>query len=369
MKNCIRLLALSSVLAASAAYSAPFMAVGDGAELFLTGTLGVRADDNIFLQSSKVDDIIFDIDPGFDLTFGKGSVTQGHFTYVENISRYSKNSDLNTELSAVNFSSNYDDGKNKFTAAAGYNQLNQNTVDIRGAGLIRRDVTNASANLEVSASAKSKVGVGAAYNDVNYKRSGFSDLTTVEVPVNYYYAATAKVDLSLGFKYRSSDVQGGTNSKDYLYRVGARGEFSPKVSGSILVGYGQRDLDSGGTKSMINVESILNVALSPKSTLRLNASNDFGVAAAGNQQKTLTLGGTVISKVSDQLQTRVGLTYMANNYYTRTDDYIEGTIGADYVVSTHVTISGGYAYRKNSSDIKTSEFNDNVFSLAANFRY
>lgn len=368
MKNCIRLFALS-VLAASAAYSAPFLAVGDGAELFLTGTLGVRADDNIFLQSTKVDDVIFDIAPGVDLTFGKGSITQGHFSYVETISRYSQNSDLNTELAALNFASNYNDGKNTFNAAAGYNQLNQNTVDIRGATLIRRDVTTASANVEVSASAKSKVGVGAAYSDTDYKPAGFSDLTTFEVPLNYYYAVTSKVDMSVGFKYRKSEVQGAVDSNDYLYRVGARGEFTPKVNGSLMVGYGQRDLDSGGDKSMLNLEGVLNIALTAKSTLQLNASNDFGVAAAGNQQKTLSLGGVLISKISDQLQTRLGLTYLANDYYTRTDDYIEAQVGVDYTVSNNITISGAYAHRNNSSDISAAEFNNNVFSLSANFRY
>ena len=245
MKTSIRLIALS-LAAASFAYSAPFLAVGDGAELFLTGALGVRSDNNIYMATTKVDDIIFDINPGVDFVFGKGSVNQGHLSMVGNISRYSQNSGNDTELAAINFSSNYDDGKSKVAVTAGYNELNQNTVDIRtGNNLNRRDVTNLGLKGETSVSAKSKVGGEIKYNNTAYKLAANKDLETVEVPVNYYYAVTPKVDLSMGFKYRNTAVTNGIDSKDYFYRVGARGEFSPMVTGEVKLGYGQRDLQVG----------------------------------------------------------------------------------------------------------------------------
>jgi hypothetical protein len=368
MKNSIRVLALS-LAAATAAYSAPFLAVGDGAELFLTGTLGVRADDNIYLSPDKVSDTIFSVNPGLDFTFGKGATTQGDFSFTENIDRYSQNNNLDTELAALNFYTRYDNGVSKFNTQASYNELNQNTVDIRGDSLVRRNVTNIGANGEFAATAKSKVGIGATYNNTDYSRAGYSDLTTVDVPLNYYYAVTSKVDLSFGFKYRNTTVAGGIDSKDYFYTVGARGDFTPKMTGSVSVGYGQRDFDGGSSKDIINLDAMLNVALTPKSTLQLTASNDFGVSAAGQEQKNFSLGGIVSTKVTDQFSFRGGLSYRAIDYYTRTDDYIEGQLGADYVVSTHATLSASYAYRHNSSDLASAEFTGNVFSIAASFRY
>jgi hypothetical protein len=65
----------------------------------------------------------------------------------------------------------------------------------------------------------------------------------------------------------------------------------------------------------------------------------------------------------------VGLNYRAIDYGTRTDDYLEGTIGAAYTVNANVSIVGGYVYRNYSSDLAASEFKNNVFSVAANFRY
>lgn len=368
MKTSIRSIALF-LAAATVAYPAPFLAVGDGAELFLTGTLGVRADDNIFLNTSNVDDVIFDINPGVELVFGKGSITQGSFSYTENIARYSQNDGLDTELSSLNFNSHYDDGKTKFSAQAGFNQLNQNTVDVSGPGLTRRDVTNLGANAELSASAKSKVGIGAKYNDTDYKSAGNKDLTTFEIPANYYYAVTAKVDLSFGAKYRSTEVQSGVDSTDLFYRVGARGEFSPTISGSVMVGYGERDFDVGGSKDLLDLDAMLNIALSPKSTLQLTAGNDFGVSAAGQEQKNFSLGALLISRVSEQLSLRTGINFRNIDYYTRKDDYVEAQFGADYVVSNNITIVGAYAYRKNDSELAGSDFTNNVFSLAAKFRY
>ena len=62
-------LALALMALAGISHAAPFLAIGDGAELFATGTLGVRADDNIFLSGKATSDTIFDVNPGLTLDF------------------------------------------------------------------------------------------------------------------------------------------------------------------------------------------------------------------------------------------------------------------------------------------------------------
>ena len=76
MNVTLRTTLVSAVLAA-AVQAAPFMAIGDGAELFLTGKLGVRSDDNVLLANRAESDLIFEFAPGVDLTFGKGAQLQG----------------------------------------------------------------------------------------------------------------------------------------------------------------------------------------------------------------------------------------------------------------------------------------------------
>ena len=64
-----------------------------------------------------------------------------------------------------------------------------------------------------------------------------------------------------------------------------------------------------------------------------------------------------------------GLSWRAIDYLTRTDHYVEGTLGATSVVNAYVNIVGAYAYRSNSSVLNGGDFTNNVFSVAANLRY
>ncbi len=372
-----RALAVAAAVMSSSLQAAPFLAIGDGAELFVTGTVGVRSDDNVFLSndsgrragaaSQVVSDTIFEITPGFDLTFGKNAQTKGSLSSGVAFSNYSDNGRLDTTLLNINFRSNYDDGKLKLNTAAGYNELNQNSVDIRG--LTRRDQTFVNGGGEVSVSEKTSVAAKLSFDKLNYKRAGYSDTETLEVPLNVFYKVSPKVDMSLGYRYRDTQVQIGSDSQDNYFNVGARGEFSPKLTGSFNVGYNQRSLTRGKDQDLFGFEADLAYELTPKTMLNFGASNDFGTSASGDQQKNFSLNGRVSTKVSEVWTLGGGLSYRAIDYLTRTDDYVEGQISATYVVNAYVGISGAYAYRNNSSDLRGSEFTNNVFSLSANFRY
>ncbi|MBI5690766.1 MAG: outer membrane beta-barrel protein [Verrucomicrobia bacterium] len=366
MKNLIRISLLSASLAAGSV-AAPFMAIGDGAELFLTGTLGIRSDDNIFLSRNTESDLIFDIAPGVDIVFGKNAQLKGSLTLVDTFSNYSDNSGLNTNLFAGAFKSNFDDGKLKLGFNVSYTELNQNSFDIRG--LTRRDVFNAGANTEVEISQLSKVGAGVVFNHENYKRRGYTDSDSLTVPIDFFYKWTEKTDLSFGYRYRDYRVDLGSDSTDHFFNVGARGEFSPKLKGRFAVGLNTRKLDRGGDDTQLGVESAFTYEISPKTSFDFGVSNDFGTSPQGAQQKNFILFGTINTKLSEEWSANVGVNYRSIDYGARTDDYFEGTLGAAYTVNANVKIVGGYVYRNYSSDVAANEFKNNVFSVAANFRY
>ncbi|MEK9135679.1 MAG: hypothetical protein AAB393_01045, partial [Bacteroidota bacterium] len=308
MKNIIRISLLSASLAAGSS-AAPFMAIGDGAELFLTGTLGIRSDDNIFLAKNADSDLIFDIAPGVDITFGKNAQLQGSLTLVDTWSNYSDNSNLNTNLFAGSFRSNYDDGKLKLGFNASYTELNQNSVDIRG--LTRRDVFNVGGNTEVEVSQISKIGAGVTFNHENYKRRNYTDSDSLEVPVNFFYKWTEKTDLSVGYRYRDYRVDIGSDSTDHFFNVGARGEFSPKLKGEFQIGLNTRKLDRGGDDTMLGINSRFMYEISPKTGLDFNISNDFGTSPQGEQQQNFALGGSINTKLSEEWSMNFGLNYRA----------------------------------------------------------
>lgn len=361
-------LALATVAMSVAANAAPFLAIGDGAELFATGALGIRADDNIFLSKNATSDVIFDITPGAELTFGKDAQLKGALTLVDAFSNYSSNSGLNTNLFSGDFVAGYSDGgKLKLDLGTGFHELNQNAVDIHG--LTRRDAFNFHSKGEVEVSPITSVSAGFAFTHTNYKRAGYGDSDDYVVPINFYYKWTPKTDLSVGYQYRSYDTQIGQNSTDNYFNVGARGEFTPKLNGEFTVGYTKRNLAKGNDETTLGLNANLTYAYSEKTTLQFGASSSPDTSPQGQQQKNFSLNGSVNCNLTDQWKVRGGLSYRSIDYLTRTDHYYEATLGATYIVSTYVNIVGAYAYRNNSSVLSGGEFTNNVFSVAANLRY
>jgi len=53
----------------------------------------------------------------------------------------------------------------------------------------------------------------------------------------------------------------------------------------------------------------------------------------------------------------------------RTDDYVEGTIGATYIINANFSVNGSYIYRENTSDAASAEFKNNVVALSISARY
>ncbi len=367
MKTNFVSLGIALLALGSAASAAPFLAIGDGAELFATGTVGIRADDNIFLTNNATSDTIFDITPGAEITFGKDRQLQGALTLVDAFTSYAKNSNLNTNLFSGDFNARYSDGKLKLGVMTGFHESNQNTVDNRG--LTRRDAFTVGGNGEIEISEITSVAAGVTATHTNYKRKGYADSDDLVIPINFYYKWTPKVDLSAGYSYRNFQTQIGQDSTDHFFNVGARGEFTPMLTGEFNIGLTTRKLATSGDVHMLGLSAKLNYTITPKTVLQLTSSNSPDTSPQGSQQKNFTLGGVVSSTISDQWTVRAGLNYRGINYGTRTDDYLEGNLGATYVVNNYINVVGAYVYRNNSSVLSGGEFTNNVFSVAANLRY
>lgn len=366
MKNLVRIAVVTTALG-TGANAAPFLAIGDGAELFVTGGLTVRADDNIYLTSNTTSDTIFDLNPGLELTFGKGLPLNGSLTLVDSFSNYSDNSNLNTNLFSGNFAAGFDGAKLKLKFNLGYTESNQNAPDIRG--LTRRDTFTTGGKFEAEFSEITSFGGGVTFSHANYKRKGYGDSDDLTVPLNIFYKWTPKVDLSVGYSYHENQTTVGSDATDHFFNIGARGEFTPLLTGSFSFGYRERRLASGGTESLPGLDASLTYALTPKTSIVIGATNDFSTAPQGAQQKNFSLNGSVSTKFNAEWSANAGLSYRAIDYYTRTDDYVEATLGVSYILNNYVSFNAGYTYRNNSSDLKGSEFSNNVFSISSNFRY
>lgn len=372
MKHLARLTIVSIILTISSK-AAPFMAVGDNAELFVTAAAMIQSDDNIYLGASGEDDTVFNFTPGVDLVFGKGSNTTGNVYFREEIRRYSSNSQQDTELANVGVTANYSNGLTKANFNASYAEVAQNQVGATlTSDIARRDVTTVGGKTEFSISEKTSLSVGLNFNKTAYVPVAFTDSDILSIPIDVYYEASPKLFWSLGYSYRNSKLSGSADdNQDHFLNLGARGEFTPKLTGQVKVGYTQRSFDRAGNQSLFGLDGSLAYQYSEKTNFNFTASNDFGNAGTGDSTKNFTLGASVTNKLTEQWSINAGLNRRSIDYPTRTDDYIEGNVGATYVYNSYVNFTASYIYRDNSSDSATSgsEFTNNVFALGANIRY
>lgn len=370
MKTNGRLLALVAVCATQLS-AAPFVALGDNAELFLTGTVSVNADDNIYLRrSNEVNDMILTFAPGLDLVFGRNAATSGNFYFREDIIRYTDNDQQNTSLANVGFNSLYNNGKSKLDLGASYVEMAQNDTSAPGA-IVERNVTSARALSEFSATEKTVVGVGARFEKTDYAAGpGYSDSKIWTIPMDAYFEYSPKLQMSVGYRYRSTEfTSSAIGSKDHFFNVGARGEFTPKLVGQIRIGYGKRNFDNGRDESDLGIDSNFNYAYSPKTTYSLTLSSDFGSSAFGDSTKSTTGMVSANNKIDEQWSWNANFVYRSIDFPTHSDDFVQGGVGVAYVWNNYVNLSASYAYRKNSSDSSAYEFTNNVFSFGANIRY
>jgi len=372
MKQPIAQIALIATFLGLSAQAAPFMAVGDNAELFVTAAANVQFDDNIYLDTkNESDDTIMSFTPGVDLVFGKGSVTKGNAYFREEIRRYSDNGNQDSELSSFGFNSRYDNGVTKADFNASYAQVAQNDNDLRATGsLVRRKLTNLGAKVEFGISEKTSLAAGLTFAKTDYGPASYTDSDIWSLPLDVYYKANPKMDWSLGYRYRSTDLGGaGRDSTDHFVNVGARGEFSPKLTGQVRVGLGQRSFDVGSDETQLGFDGNLSYAFSEKTSYVFNLSNDFGSSGTGESTETFRIGFTASNKMSEQWSFTGGLSLNKTDYPTRSDDYLEGLLAVTYNLNAIVNFGASYTYRNNSSDSAAAEFTNSVFTIGANIRY
>jgi polysaccharide biosynthesis protein VpsM len=376
MKNIVRNLTLVGCVGSSA-FAAPFLAIGDNAELFVTADAIASYNDNIFLvDSGATEDTILTFKPGFDLQFGKDSAVKGNLIGTSTLTSYTDNEYLNNQLFGIGGVASYESGgRLTLKGNASYNEFDQPTIDVSATNtLVERAVTNAGVSGELTLSEKISVGTGFSYSHTDYKSAGYTEDWNYSVPVNVYYELTPKVDVSTGVTYTRTDLrQAAPNRYDaYYYNVGARGSFTPKLSGSFDVGYNTRF--GADDDASVGANAALSYAYSDKTQFGLSLGRDFSNAAAGgdsyeNTQVTLSFANSFAA----DWRLNASATYRTLDYQVsgNKDEYLEGSLGATYIINNMLSTSLAYTYRQKIADSATpgADFENNVVSLSLSARY
>ncbi len=359
--------------------------VGESTRLFVLQSGEVRYDDNVsFAENSKQDDLVYIFTPGLELNYDAG-ISKGLLTVTGQLIRYEDNRAYNEDLLSIVGEYSYQGAAHGLKAAATYREMSQAMATIRNREqAIRQNVTVASLEDIWAYSAKTKVGVGVAYDATGYPSSVYADREGVSVPVDIYFAATPKLDLSVGYRFRSTTVDElpsatqSWDSKDHFINVGAKGDFTPKLSGQVRVGYSIRDMDVGESLDRLGLMGALTYVYSPKTSFDFTASNDFSNSELGTSQEAFSLRAGGRFEFDPQWSARAGLSWQSTKYAyvatpgltdRRKDDFFVGDVGVVYAMNEVLSFQATYIYRENSSNRRGLSFNNNILSVGASLRF
>jgi hypothetical protein len=363
----------------SAVFAAPFLAIGDNAELFATATSSVAYNDNLLLSADglELSDTVFVVTPGFDLKYGKDSAVSGDVFANSTLSSYADNVKLNNQLFATGATAAYASERVKLNANLSFAELDQPTPDNIGqTTLLEHHDTAAGINGELRYSEKISFGSGVSYTSNDYKSSTATEQKSYSVPVNAYYELTPKVDVSTGLTYTHTELSGNIGGNAdlfdaFYYNVGTRGTFTPKLSGAFSVGYNTRNGNVGPDEDgSVGSKASLAYAYSEKTQLTLGFNRDFANSTSGGasyETTDLTLGAS--SAITADWSLNAGLSYRMMEYTTETRDYIEASLGATYTINEYLNAAISYVNRSQKADLASSEFVNNVVSLSLSARY
>ncbi|MFT5837148.1 MAG: hypothetical protein ACI9ZV_000652 [Candidatus Azotimanducaceae bacterium] len=378
----------ASMFVQNEASSAPLVSIGDNTDIFFNGSSSLRWSSNIFRnEDNEKDDIVWTFSPGFVINVGRG-VSNADLSIITryDIVRYQDNDKLDTELFHIKANGSYKTSRLDLNGSVSFDEEKSNSGDSPDTDdLIDSENTGASLNGEYRFSPKLSFGAGVRYTEKEYQQhkppfDRLADRETVSVPLNIFYELTPKVDLSIGYIYTENDIDatssnpnGDYTSKDHFYNLGARGNLLPKLSGFFRAGYRTREDDrpSSDESGSLGFDADLKWSASPKLTVRLDLSHDFGVGGEGQSTENSSVDLSGNYSISSRFAASANLGYTLRDYTNtgREDDQYKLGARLTYSPNQLWRYGAGYTYVENDSSDTNRSYESHTLDLTASLRY
>ena len=366
-----------------------------------------QRNDNVFLTSTnQTKDTVLSVTPGIDVGYGQHTISHGALVVQEAFTQYQAKSAPNAHLASATGNLGYAGEQLKTNLTGAYQQTYQNNADYTTTGqklLLRTDTLNLSGSVEDQLSAKVAGSVGSNLSRTEYKNSSLVGNRNLVFPLSLYYSIEPNLDLSTGFSYGTTVPTGsGPEAKDLYYNVGARGSFTPKLSGTFSVGTRKRSVAEvlQGTKvvapafddNLLGFEGAFDYLATEKTNATLSLSRNFGSSALGQSTKGSQYALQITSNPTPQFSLSAKTAYRLTDNgpavfaatpagaatAVRQDKGWENSLGATYTFTKWLTLVANYTFRNNRSTYATStspanqtvpDYDNNVFSLTLGLQY
>ena len=352
-------------------------------EIFVTGTVGIGYDSNVFATSDAKGDNTFSGSLDLDYQRKAGMIgVNGNLGW--NFTKFDRNTSEDFADPHVHAEFTKSGGRTTGSLTLGTERRSR-AEDALNLRTVSWDY-NAGLNVKYPVIERYSIAGQVSYDYQDYlKNPALFDLRTYTAGADLFYVYTSQRDLLGGYRLRVTDTTNGTRSYDHAFTVGTSGKLLPKITGTVRLGYQFRETDRGHFAAVTpNKSNDRYDAFSASAsatwtvTRRLNvtglASRDFSTLATDINVDTtaVMVDANFAAKAKLSLFGGVGgghMRYLGTASGGRTDTYATTHAGVNYTFNDHLKISLTGLYYKNWSLLDRADYVRRTISLIVSSRW
>ena len=346
--------------------------VGDSGAVTIGFEASVISTDNVNSDSTEDSDVITSVLPTLQYKSDAGATSIEAYVGLEFIT-YNDLSENDSEdfksnlkitfpdeLDGENFSLVIEGGYNEFTSARS-NQGGQG-------GVVSTEELDFSLNTSYYITEDITLRAAVEHLDKESLTTGFADLTTMTVPVAFYYDIDESLSAGIGYRSRRSKVgnqvtSAKADSDDEAFFVGIENQVSDIWGYELEVGIQERDFDVDGISDEdgLFTSFLVNWQVSDMTEVVGELSNEFGTTLANQSAEIASAGLQLNHTFDERLSASLGLTYEEIEYTqasgARDDDRLSSFLTVDYkLMDGQWTLRGSVSHDDNDSSVAPANY-------------
>ena len=346
--------------------------IGDSGAVAIGFEASVISTDNVNRDSTEDSDVITSVLPTLQYKSDAGAasieayVGQEFITYndlSENDSEDLKSNVKITfpdELDGENFSLVIEGGYNEYTSARS-NQGGQG-------GVVSTEEVDLSLKTSYYITEDITLRAAVEHLDKESLTTGFADLTTMTVPVAFYYEIDESLSAGIGYRSRSSEVgnqvtSAKADSDDDAFFVGIENQVSDIWGYELEVGVQDRSFDANGIADQdgLFASLLVNWQISDMTELVGELSNEFGTTLANQSTEIKSVGVQLNHTFDERISASLGLSNEEIEYTqangARDDDRFSSFLTVDYkLMDGQWTLRGSVSHDDNDSTVAPANY-------------
>jgi polysaccharide biosynthesis protein VpsM len=363
-------------LAATAAFTPAVFGFAELARgtLVATANFETAYDTNIFANSSEVDDLTGIFTPGL--------------SYTRNVARIATSVDLG--MKAISFADTSGQSaidpflSASFTldraekGSAALSLAYARTTEANNILLTRTesDEYRAGGKIDYYYSEKTGLRFNANYRRSGFNTTGYNNVSSYSLGTGLLYRYSPKLVASATYDYspeKATNLGGGPSnpsSQNHRFKLGVEGALTPKLNGTLAVGYAYREFETGGSNDAILLESSLRWDAAEKTSFTFSASNNFDTTAGAESAKIFDASLMARQVLTDKISANAKIGYQHTQLdrhpgpVARTDEAIITGLGVDYTINDNWNASAEVTHRINDSTLALADYDRTVISLS-----